>query len=62
MTFKGEPKEGLACFSKINGEWKTEDCKLVLNKKNNSFNCYCEFPNPTTITEDLNALINNKNL
>lgn len=62
MSFKGVPKEDLACFSKINGVWKTDGCKLVLNRKSNSFNCYCELPNPTTITDDLTALINNKNL
>lgn len=33
------------------------NCKLVYNSKSKEYNCLCEHPSPTTITDDLSALI-----
>ncbi|KAL4432698.1 hypothetical protein ABPG74_011519 [Tetrahymena malaccensis] len=55
-------KDGLSCFQKSNGIWNQTGCKLVYNSKSNSQTCLCDRLGPTTIVNDLQQLINNKNL
>ncbi|EAR87813.3 transmembrane protein, putative (macronuclear) [Tetrahymena thermophila SB210] len=55
-------KERLACYTKNKNQWTQSGCKLVFNSKNNQYTCFCESLGPTTIANDLQALIQNKNL
>ncbi|KAL4504651.1 hypothetical protein ABPG73_021498 [Tetrahymena malaccensis] len=55
-------KEGLACYTKSENKWTQSGCKLVFNSKSNEYTCFCESLGPTTIFNDLQALIQNKNL
>ncbi|EAS06080.3 furin-like repeat protein (macronuclear) [Tetrahymena thermophila SB210] len=58
----GVVKEGLSCLTKSNGIWSQNGCKLVYNSKSNQQTCLCDKTGPTTIVNDLQELINNKNL
>ncbi|EAR84416.3 REJ domain protein (macronuclear) [Tetrahymena thermophila SB210] len=40
--------------------WSTNGCNNV--KKNNKYYCYCNSTNPTTVTDDLESLLINKNV
>ncbi|KAL4479115.1 hypothetical protein ABPG72_008945, partial [Tetrahymena utriculariae] len=55
-------KENLSCFQKSNGIWNQKGCKLVFNSKTNQQTCLCDNLGPTTIVNDLEQLIDNKNL
>ncbi|KAL4470738.1 hypothetical protein ABPG72_016743 [Tetrahymena utriculariae] len=52
----------LSCLQKLNGEWSSQNCESVNNTETNGFYCFCSGLTPTTIIDDLNTLVMNKNL
>ncbi|KAL4478500.1 hypothetical protein ABPG74_006735 [Tetrahymena malaccensis] len=55
-------KNNLTCLQKQSSSWSQSNCQIVNNIEVNSFNCFCKDQTPTTIIDDLNQLIENKNL
>ena len=52
----------LTCLSKVSNVWTTSNCQQTYSSKQNLFSCVCDESHPTTITDNLENLILNKNL
>jgi len=52
----------LTCLSKMSTGWNTSNCYQEYSAKHQLFSCHCEEALPTTIADDLENLIINKNL
>ncbi|EAS06209.3 REJ domain protein (macronuclear) [Tetrahymena thermophila SB210] len=52
----------LTCLQKQTNSWSSSKCQMVNNTQMNGFYCYCKDKTPTTITDDLEQIIQNKNL
>ncbi|KAL4478502.1 hypothetical protein ABPG74_006737, partial [Tetrahymena malaccensis] len=52
----------LTCLQNLQNEWSSQNCQLVNFKGLGQQYCYCQGQKPTTITNDLKSLIQNKNL
>ncbi|KAL4484747.1 hypothetical protein ABPG74_019924 [Tetrahymena malaccensis] len=52
----------VSCVQQQQTQWSTSGCQTLKNKIINEYQCYCEKQSPTTIIDDLNSLIDNKNL
>ena len=52
----------LTCLSKMSTGWKTSNCYQEYSSKQQLFSCVCDEALPTTIVDDLENLILNKNL
>ncbi|EWS73335.1 REJ domain protein (macronuclear) [Tetrahymena thermophila SB210] len=56
-------KYNLTCLQQQSqSKWTQQDCKLVQSTNSGSYTCVCQNQKPTTITEDLQDLLDNKNL
>ncbi|KAL4484750.1 hypothetical protein ABPG74_019927 [Tetrahymena malaccensis] len=52
----------MSCIQQQQATWSSQGCQILQNKNINGYYCYCEKQNPTTIIDDLNQLLSNKNL
>ncbi|KAL4449829.1 hypothetical protein ABPG74_008202 [Tetrahymena malaccensis] len=52
----------LTCLQKQQNLWSSSNCQILNSTEMNGFYCYCKDKTPTTITDDLEQLIQNKNL
>ncbi|EAR96767.2 REJ domain protein (macronuclear) [Tetrahymena thermophila SB210] len=56
-------KYNLTCLQQNSqSKWTQSDCKLIQSTLSGSYTCVCKNQNPTTIAEDLQDLLDNKNL
>ncbi|KAL4512856.1 hypothetical protein ABPG72_017541 [Tetrahymena utriculariae] len=55
-------KYNLTCLQQQSSTWSTQMCTTIKSKYSGGFNCICQSQSPTTIIEDLNSILNNKNL
>ncbi|EAS06210.2 REJ domain protein (macronuclear) [Tetrahymena thermophila SB210] len=52
----------LTCLQKQVNSWSSSKCQILNSTEMSGFQCYCKDKTPTTITDDLEQLIQNKNL
>ncbi|EAR96762.1 hypothetical protein TTHERM_00860400 (macronuclear) [Tetrahymena thermophila SB210] len=56
-------KYNLTCLQQQSqSNWTNQDCKLIESTQTGSQTCFCKNQKPTTIAEDLQDLLDNKNL
>ncbi|KAL4488889.1 hypothetical protein ABPG72_005676 [Tetrahymena utriculariae] len=59
-----QSKYNLSCIQQQDAQsiWSSNRCDIVKSKLNGGYYCICQDQKPTTIAEDLQSVLNNKNL
>ncbi|EWS74073.1 REJ domain protein (macronuclear) [Tetrahymena thermophila SB210] len=59
-----QSKYNLSCIQQQDAQssWSSKNCEIVNSKQIGGYYCFCQDQKPTTIAEDLQSVLNNKNL
>ncbi|KAL4429249.1 hypothetical protein ABPG74_022129 [Tetrahymena malaccensis] len=52
----------MTCIQQQQTSWSKQGCQVLREKSINCYFCYCEQQHPTTLIDDLESILNNKNL
>ncbi|KAL4470677.1 hypothetical protein ABPG72_001788, partial [Tetrahymena utriculariae] len=52
----------MTCLQQQQTTWSKSGCQILREKSINGYFCYCEHQHPTTLIDDLESILNNKNL
>ncbi|EAR82816.2 REJ domain protein (macronuclear) [Tetrahymena thermophila SB210] len=61
-NIKKPSKNNLTCIQQQKSSWSSKNCVIVESLSIGGYNCICKDQKPTTIIEDLEVVLNNKNL